>query len=56
MDDELEKNYRARIDSESYRGPYTEEEKKLQNEREKIYQEYKMKRQAEHVKNKLTSI
>ena len=27
MDDELEKNYRARIDSESYRGPYTEEEK-----------------------------
>ncbi|EOT44955.1 hypothetical protein [Enterococcus columbae] len=50
MDEELEKNYRERIDSESYRGPYTEEEKKLQNEREKIYQEYKMKRQAERVK------
>ena len=27
MDDELEKNYRERIDSESYAGPFTEEEK-----------------------------
>lgn len=50
MDDELEKNYRERIDSESYAGPFTEEEKKLQNEREKIYQEYKMKWQASRVK------
>lgn len=35
MDDELEKNYRARIDSESYRGPYTEEEKNFKMKEKK---------------------
>lgn len=39
MDDELEKNYRARIDSESYAGPFTEEELNRQSEIEKLLED-----------------
>lgn len=39
MDDELKRNYRARIDSESYAGPFTEEELNRQSEIEKLLED-----------------
>lgn len=50
MDDELEKNYRERIDSESYAGPFTEEELMRQAKFDSLIQKYRDKRQADRLK------
>lgn len=47
MDNELEKNYRERINSESYAGPFTAEELRRQAEFESLIQKYRDKRQAD---------
>lgn len=50
MDKELEKNYRERINSESYAGPFTAEELKRQAEFQNLIQKYSDKRQADRLK------
>ena len=51
MDDKMEKNYRERIDSESYAGPFTEEELRRQAEFDSLIQKYSNKRQVNRLKN-----
>lgn len=46
-----EKYYQERIDAESWHGPYTEEELRLQKERRKKLNEYIKKNRWRHVKN-----
>ncbi len=46
-----EKYYQERIDAESWHGPYTEEELRLQKERRKKLDEYIKQNRWRHVKN-----
>ena len=50
LDEELEKNYRDRINSESYAGPFTAEELRRQAEFQHLIQKYRDKRKAERLK------